>query len=128
MKLMNSERSQRGFISISGVFSLLLMVAFIFLGIKIIPPYFSNYQLQDAIQNIALVASYSPITEEEIRRNVISRASSNGIILQPKQVSVKKASGTVVIIVDYTVPVDFYVRRMDIHFEPSTSNQNILTK
>jgi predicted amino acid dehydrogenase len=125
---MNSERSQRGFISISGILSLVILLLIIFVGVKIVPPYISNYQLQNSIQNIALIASYSPITEDEIHRNVLSQADSCGIDLQPNQVMVKKGRGTVVIVVNYTVTVDFIVRKMDIHFEPSTSNQNILMK
>jgi uncharacterized membrane protein len=125
---MNSERSQRGFISISGVFSLLILALTIFVGVKLAPPYVSNYQLQDSIQNIALIASYSPISEEEILRNVISRASICGIDLTSKQVTVHKGAGTVIIVVDYTVTVDFVMRRMDIHFEPSTSNKNITAR
>ena len=125
---MNSERSQRGFISISGIFSLLILAFIIFVGVKLAPPYFGNYQIQDAIQNIALIASYNPITEDEILRNVISRAGGYGIDLKPKQVTVHKGAGTVIIVVDYTVTVDLVVRRMDIHFEPSTSNKNIIAK
>ena len=125
---MNSERSQRGFISISGIFSLLILALIIFVGVKLVPPYFSNYQLQDGTQNIALIASYSPITEEEILRNVISRASNCGVDLTPKQVTVHKGAGTVIIVVDYTVTVDFIVRRVDINFQPSTSNKNITAK
>jgi hypothetical protein len=105
-----------------------ILLLIIFVGIKIVPPYISNYQLQSSIQNIALIASYSPITEDEIRRNVISQANTCGVDLQPNQVMVKKGHGTVVIVVNYTVTVDFIARKMDIHFEPSTSNQNILMK
>ena len=125
---MNSERSQRGFISISGIFSLLILVLIIFVGVKLVPPYFGNYQIQDAIQNIALIATYNPISEDEILRNVISRAGGYGIDLTPKQVIVHRGAGTVIIVVNYTVTVDFIVRRMDIHFEPSTSNKNITAK
>ena len=128
MKFMNSERSQRGFISISGIFSLLMLVSIVFVGIKLVPPYVNNYQLQDSIQNIALIASYNPIDEEEIRHNVLSRASNIGVDLTPKQVTVHKGAGTVIIVVDYTVTVDFGVKRMDIHFEPSTTNKNITAR
>ena len=127
-KFMNSERSQRGFISISGIFSLLLLALIILVGVKLFPPFLSNYQLQDSIQNIALSASYSPISEEEILRDVISRASAYGIVLQPKQVTVHKGAGTVIIVVAYSVTVDFIVRRMDIQFEPASSNRQITAK
>src|SRR5581483_920374 len=101
---MRPEQSQRGLISISGVFSLVLLASLIFLGLRLLPPYISNYQLQDSIQNIALTASYTPMTEDDILKSVVSRASGYGIELAPKQVKVQKKSGSVVIVAKYTVP------------------------
>lgn len=124
--LMRADRSQSGFVSISGIFALVLLASLIFLGLKLLPPYISNYQLQDSIQNIALTASYTPMTEDDILKSVISRATGYGIDLGPKQVSVRKANSTVIIVAKYTVPVDLVVRRVDLQFEPSASNQNIL--
>ena len=90
-----------------------------------LPPYISNYQLQDAIQNLSLTSTYSQITEEEIRKQVIARAAELGIELRPKQVSVKKGGGTVEIVARYDVPIDLLVKQFEIHFEPSGSNRNI---
>ncbi len=125
---MQPDRYQRGFISISGVVSLLLLASMIFIGVKIGPPYVSFYQLQDSIHNLALIASYSPMSEEEIRRSVMAQASNYGIDLDPKQLTVHKGSGQVVIVAHYTIPVDFLVRRMDLQFEPSASNRTIGAK
>jgi uncharacterized protein DUF4845 len=125
---MHGNRHQRGVGSLSGIVSLVVLGCVIFLGIKLGPAYLSNYQLQDSISNLALIATYSPMSEEEIRRSVISRANTYGIDLEPKQVTVHKAAGTVVIVATYTVPVDLVVRRVEIQFEPSTSNRNITLK
>ncbi len=124
--LMQADHSHRGFISISGIISLVVLASMIFLALKLAPSYISNYQLQDAIQNIALTASYSPMTEDEILKTVVSRANSYGIELRPKQVTVHKGGNSVVIVASYTVPVDLLVRQVDLHFEPSASNHNIL--
>ncbi len=123
--LMQLHQPQRGFISISGVMSLVILAALIFLALRLLPPYISNYQLQDAIQNIVLTATYAPMTEEDILRNVIVRARGYDIELRPKQVTVHKKNGTVIIVAVYTVPVNLLVRQLDLHFEPSASNQNI---
>ncbi|MBI2818015.1 MAG: DUF4845 domain-containing protein [Acidobacteria bacterium] len=123
---MRADRSQGGFVSISGIVALVLLASMVFLGLKLLPPYISNYQLQDSIQNIALTASYTAMTEDDILKTVISRAGGYGIELGPRQVSVRKGKGTVIIVAKYTVPVDLLVRQVDLQFEPSASNQNIL--
>ena len=126
MKLMKANRSERGVVSISGIFSLVVLAGGIFLALRLLPPYISNYQLEDSIQNLSLIASYSPMSEEEIQRAVVARASSYGIDLPAKQVSVRKISDSVVIVVRYTVPVNLIVRQIELHFEPSASNHNIM--
>ena len=125
---MNSERSQRGFISISGIFWLIVFAAIVFVSFRIVPPYISNYQFQDSMNTLVLNSSYTPVSEEEIFRTVMLRARDCGIELLPKQVSVHKQSGTVTISASYDVPVDLIVRQLDLHFEPTATNHNILMK
>lgn len=108
--------------------SLVILAAMIFLALRLLPPYISNYQLQDAIQNIALTASYAPMTEEDILKSVLVRARGYGIELGPKQVTALKRNGNVIIVADYTVSVNLFLRQLDLHFAPSASNQNILMK
>ena len=123
---MKADRSERGFVSITGIFALLVLVGGMFLALKLLPPYISNYQLQDAVQNLALNASYSQVTEEELQKAVISKAKGIGIDLLPKQVSVRKGGSSVEITVRYSVPVDLLVRQLVLQFEPSASNVNIM--
>jgi hypothetical protein len=123
---MKADRRERGFISLSGIFALLVLAAIVFLALRLLPPYISNYQLQDAIQGIALNATYAQVSEEDIQKSVIKQANGYGIELHPKQVSVRKGAGTVSIMVRYTVPVDLLVRQVELDFEPSASNANII--
>src|SRR5882724_377562 len=100
---MTSGRLERGAISFSGVVSLLVLGGGIFLGLKLLPPYISNYQLEDSINKMAVAASYSPMSEDEIRRGVLSRANGYGIELAPSAVAVAKGRDSVTITLHYTV-------------------------
>ena len=62
-------------------------------GIKLIPPFFSNYELEDSIKTEALQATYSTRTEEDIRAAIIKQARNYDIVLTPKQVHVTRAGG-----------------------------------
>ena len=119
---------EEGFLSFSALFWVLVLAAGVFLALRLLPPYINNYELQDSINNIALNASYSQLSEEEIMKNVVAKAKGEGIDLAPKQISILKGGGTVEIAVRYSVPVDLLVRQVVLHFEPSASNRNIMSK
>ena len=75
------------------VFAVAIFGLVILVGIKVIPPYFSNYEFQDAIKTEALQSTYSSRSEEDIRTAIIKQAHSYDIELTAKQVHVAR-SGT----------------------------------
>jgi hypothetical protein len=124
-RVTKADPSQRGFLSFSAILTILIFASLIFAALKLVPPYISNYELQDSIQNLALQASYSPMSEADILKAVVSKANGYGIDLPAQQIKVQKGEGTVAIAADYTVPVDLFVRQVQLHFEPSASNRQI---
>jgi hypothetical protein len=112
--------------AISGivVFALVVLVA-----IKLIPPYFAEYELQDSIKTEAVQSTYSTRTEDDIRQSVIKVARNYDIALTPKQVKVQRqgsmGTGTLVIEADYSVPVDFPGYSTTLEFHPSTENKGV---
>ncbi len=125
---MRKHRSERGFLSFGAIIVLLVLACGIFVAIKLLPPYINNYQLQDSINDIALRSTYSQITEEEIRKTVITGARDDGVNLLPQQVTVHKRGPTVEIAVKYSVSVDLLVSQVPLNFEPSSANKNVLAK
>jgi len=107
-----------------GVFALVVLVC-----VKLIPPVFSNYELEDAIKNDALQATYSTRTEEDIRNAVIKHARDYDIALTPKQVRVTRigsfGNGTLTIQADYSVPVDFPGYSTTLEFHPASNNKGV---
>ncbi|HKM49386.1 MAG TPA: hypothetical protein VJX69_17480 [Terriglobales bacterium] len=106
------------------IFGLVILVC-----IKVIPPYFSNYELEDAIKTEALNSTYSTRSEEEIRDAVIKQARSYDIELTPKQVRVSRSgaygSGTTAIECEYSVPIELPGYSTTIAFNPSTKNRGV---
>ena len=106
------------------VFGILVLV-----GIKIIPPFFSNYEFEDAIKTEAVQSTYSARTEEDIREAVIKQARSYDIALTPKQVRVTRVggfgNGSLDIEADYSVPVDLPGYSTTLEFHPSTKNKGV---
>ena len=120
-------RPERGFLSLSVLFALLFLAALIFLAVRLFPPHLSNYRLQDAVENLAVRATYSQqMSESDIRREVIGRAREFGIQLENRQVVVKKTRASVDIAVQYAVQVDLGMRQVELRFAPSAGNRNLM--
>ena len=113
---------------VKAIFSLLFVAVVIFLGIKIIPVYVNNYELQDFLRGLAVntTVQYNPApTVEGVKAQVISKARSLGLPVTEDDVSVTLGH-TVSISVDYTVPVDLSVYTLTLHFTPSAENSKII--
>jgi hypothetical protein len=108
-----------------GVFGLVILV-----GIKVIPPYFSNYEFQDAVKTEALQSTYTARSEEDIRTAVIKQAHSYDIELTDKQVHVLRSgsgigTGTIAIDCDYSVPLELPGYSTDLEFHVSSKNRGV---
>ena len=119
---MQTVRSERGFLSFSAIVALVVVAAVIFLALKLLPPYISDYQLRDAVVNIARRGGYSNATERDIRDEVIDRAGDFGIELDDRQVAVRKRDNSVDIAVEYAVQVDLLEWNVELRFEPSAGD------
>ncbi|HEX6805099.1 MAG TPA: hypothetical protein VF133_15575 [Terriglobales bacterium] len=106
-----------------------MIVGGLYASIKIVPPYFENYQFQDAIKDEAVRDSYSPKSEDEIRDTIVKKAQEFDIPLAPENVHVTRQgnqfSGTVIIHAAYVVHVDMPGYPMDLHFDASTENKGV---
>ena len=98
-------------------------------GLKVIPPCYSNYQFEDTIKQDALQATYTSRSVDDIRATVIKHAQEYDIALTPAQVRVTRTGGfgTGVLEIDaqYSVPLQFPGYTTSIDFHPSTSNKGV---
>jgi hypothetical protein len=106
-----------------------VFLAMIVLGIKVIPPYFSNYEFEDSLKEEALQSTYTSRSEEDIRKTVIKHAHQYDIALTPQQVKVSRiggfGTGTLNIEAEYSVPLDLPGYSTTLNFHPSSSNKGI---
>jgi hypothetical protein len=112
------------------VFALAVFALIILVGIKVIPPYFSNYEFQDAIKAEALQSTYTTRSEDDVRAAVIKQAHSYDIELTNQQVHVSRSgggygTGTLAIECDYNVPLELPGYSTNLEFHVSTKNRGI---
>ena len=111
------------------VFSLLLIVALIFLGLKFVPVYYGNYNFKDYVDDETKRASYATGTSAEtIRDEVFKKAQELEIPITREDIKVEKNGGgngiyPVSISADYNVHVDLLVTATDLHFSVGSQNK-----
>jgi hypothetical protein len=111
------------------ILGIVLFLAVIVVGIQVVPPYFTNYQFEDELNNAALTATYSTKSEEDIRILVYNKAKEMEIPITPDEIKVQRlgsqGTGTLAIEADYTVPVNLPGYSTDLHFHAATKNKGI---
>lgn len=111
------------------VFTFGVILALIFAGVKIVPPYYDNYQFEDSLKNDVLQATYSNRSVDELRVLVVKHAHDYDIPLTPQQVHITRTGGfgTGVLEIDaqYSVPLEFPGYSTSLDFHPTTSNKGV---
>ncbi|MGA9800449.1 MAG: hypothetical protein WBQ68_15665 [Terriglobales bacterium] len=116
--------------SVKLVFGIFVMVAAIYLIVVLAPPYFSNYQFQDALRTEAQMDTYNTKTEDQIRDLVFKKAQDLDVPVTREQIKVQRSgvtgSGSVSIEAPYTVHISLPGYPFDLDFDPSSRNKGVM--
>ncbi|HKV95799.1 MAG TPA: DUF4845 domain-containing protein [Candidatus Angelobacter sp.] len=102
-----------------------IVVSAFYVAWNMIPPYFNNYQFQDALDDIARRHSYTSTTEDDIKKLVVSKAAAEDITLREDQVVVNRSANGLGISVHYSIHVDMVVHPVDLDFTANSMNKRI---
>jgi hypothetical protein len=126
---MNSESPsrirERGTIvkALKAMIGIAVIVMAILVVTRIVPPYFHNYQLEDAIGEEARINTYTPKTAEAMRDSIFRKCQELEIPVTREQVNVRRDGQSVAIWIDYTVHVDLPIYPLDLQFHPASKNK-----
>ena len=118
--------SESGTITLKGILSVAFFVALIYSGVKIIPVYVNNYELQDYIQSQTPYWLTQRVPAEAIRKTILAKAEDLDLPVEAEDVAVVANQSKVSIYIDYEVPVDLKVYMLQLHFTPSSENKSII--
>jgi hypothetical protein len=111
------------------VIGIFLIFAVVYLCAELIPPFFSNYQFEDAIETEARMATYSTKSEDAIRDTIFKKAQEMEIPVTRDQIKVHRSglqgTGSLTIEAQYNVHIDFPGYPVDLSFDPSTKNKGV---
>jgi hypothetical protein len=112
---------------VSGIF---VMVAAVYLIAVLAPPFFSNYQFEDAIRTEAQMDTYNTKTEDQIRDAIFRKAQDLDVPVSREQIKVQRTgvtgTGSISIEAPYIVHVSLPGYPVDLNFDPSSRNKGVL--
>jgi len=115
--------------TIKAVVGFVAVIGVVFALFQVIPPYFANYQFEDALNNEALAATYSTKTDEDVRNIVLKKAQDLEIPITREQIKVQRTGsqgvGTLAIAADYSVHVNLPGYPLDLNFRAETKNKGV---
>ena len=108
--------------SLKAIVWTMILVAFIYAAVMVLPVLINEYEFQDSLQNIARFASVNRKSNEQIKKAVLEEAQKEDLPIQAEDIKVEGNAGNVHINVDYSVTVDLKVYQWTLNFHPAASN------
>jgi len=121
-----NRRSQRGDGKLKAIVFTLIFILGIYVAYKLVPPYVSEYQLQDKMEELARFGIVNRYSDEQVRENVYKEVQDLNLPIKREDIKVTVTQATCRISVDYTVPVDLLFYSTELHFSPSSENKSLM--
>ncbi len=113
---------QRGAGRLKAIIWLVILVAAIYVGAKVIPILVNEYELTDGMKTIAQFATVNRQSPAQIQDAVMKEAQKDDVELNLQDVKAQSVNGNVQIEVNYSVTVDLAVYQWTLNFNPTSSN------
>ncbi len=120
---------ERGMANIRLVLTILFIALMIFAGVKLLPPYFYDYELQQDLESIARLATYAQNRSVgDIKGDVVQKAKEDDVSITPDDVEVQRTASGVNIEVKYSVMISVFGKAHELKFNPKAGNKNITAR
>ena len=81
-------------IRLRALLTILIVGGCIYVGSKVVPAYFTYYEFQSDLEQLAMIASYSTRSEADIQESVVARGRDYGTPCRLEQIRVRRAGTT----------------------------------
>jgi cell division protein FtsL len=120
------RNGERGAGNLKAVIWTVILVAFIYCAVMVLPVLISEYEFQDSLQEIARFASVNRRSPEQVRQSVLEEAQKEDLPVTAENIKVDGYSGNIHINVEYSVTVDLKVYQWTFNFHPDANNAALL--
>jgi predicted membrane protein len=119
------RNGERGAGNLKAIIWTMILVAFIYAAVMILPVLINEYEFQDSLQNIARFATVNRRSNDQVKQAVLEEAQKEDLPVEADDIKVEGSGGNVHINVDYSVTVDLKVYQWTLNFHPNASNASL---
>lgn len=123
--MLRNKRGQRGGSKFSLLMTIVVVGSMAYAGYKVVPTYFANFQLQDAMQTEAKFALANKKSAQDIQTDILKKAQDLGVPATQDDIVVTSQQGAVSIEVDYSMTFDLVVYQWNKSFHLYADNHSI---
>jgi hypothetical protein len=110
--------------ALRAILGIAFIIAVAYVTFMLVPPYYNNYEFQDAVSDEARVNTYTEKPVEDMRDSIYRTAQQLDLPIRRDQINVRREGRSVAIWVDYTVHLDLPGYPLDLQFHPSSRNKS----
>ncbi len=107
----------RGFMRLGTAIWLLVLAGVVYLGVKLIPPYWDYLLMLEPVKEAAMAAATPGRSEDRVRADLMAKAKEVGLEFTDENVQILRQGNFVVVRATWEVPVDFPRYRYVLHFQ-----------
>ncbi len=96
---------------------LLVLAGVVYLGVKLIPPYWDYLLMLEPVKEAAMAAATPGRSEDRVRADLMAKAKEVGLEFTDENVQILRQGNFVVVRATWEVPVDFPRYRYVLHFQ-----------
>lgn len=120
------DSRERGEGKLKAIIYTVILVAAVYVAIKLVPVYVAEYQLKDKMSEQARFAVVNRYTEDQIKDILYKTVQDLDIPAKRDDIKVTNTGTGLNISVSYSVPVDLMVYKTDLTFSPSSQGIDLM--
>jgi hypothetical protein len=118
---------QHGGSALRAIIWTVILLMFVFVCYKIIPPYYANYQFEDWLKTQVPFLMVNHTTDDALVAAIIKEMKNEGVTVTKENIKIiQNTSQGINVQIDYNVPVDLIVYSTNLHFTPAMNSQALV--
>jgi hypothetical protein len=118
----HSWRNAEGKGTFGCLFSLVLLAASVFAGIKLVPLYYAASGFESDVKTEVSRAGANFFSDELLMKNLVQLARKNEVRITPEQIKLDRIAGQVHVVIHWSEPVDFVLFQYEAKFNIRASS------
>ncbi len=104
-----------------------ILLTFVFVCYKIVPPYYANYEFEDWLKTQVPFLMVNHTTDDALIAAILKETKNEGMPVTKDNVKIiQNTSQGINVQIDYNVPVDLIVYSTNLHFTPTMNSQALV--